>query len=139
MQDHFDEYYEWDGNVPRKRKRIARDRDRISFPMTAMDHVASAFSPTFADGSPDHTSPHRPGFRFLDTDDPAKLAAQEAYEARRRRMENAWRHTGQRQDEDHTPPPRTRTLDELRAAAEGAYQDRNVRLANGWRRKDAAA
>ena len=123
MHDYFSENFEWDGSVPRKKKRVARDRERITFPMTAMDHAALGFNPTFSDGSPDHTSPHRPGYRFADIGDAARLAADEAYEEGE-----------QEHDEAHDQRSvRTASLDELRAKAQQAWEDRNVRMQNAWR------
>jgi hypothetical protein len=119
-----------------RRKRVARDGERITF-ATISDQAGVGFCPTFADGSIDHTSPHRPGYRFADTNDPDRLDADAAYEERNRRLSNASRHKGEQQDErcDHHAAPRKRTLDELRALAEGAYQDRNVRMQNQWRNR----
>ena len=136
MIDHFSEHYEWDEDDKLRRKRVARDREQIHFPVTVMDH--SAFRPTFSDGSPDHTSPHRPGYRFADTTDDARLA-DEAYEERRERMQNAWRRKGDAQADDNrdAAPPRTRTLDEWRAKADQAWEDRNKRMANAWRNREA--
>jgi hypothetical protein len=135
MHDHFEEYYEWDGAVPRKKKRIARDRERI--PFATISDQAYGFSPTFSDGTIDHTSPFKPGYRFADTNDAARLAADEAYEERRERMQNAWRTKGDVKAEDNRDgtPPRTRTLDELRAAADQAWEDRNKRMSNAWRNR----
>jgi hypothetical protein len=133
MQDYFEEYYEWDGNVPRKKKRVARDRDRISFPMTAMDAAAGRFHAHFSDGSPDHTSPHRPGYRFADTNDPARLAAESAYRERCQDMH----YTSRRNHQDGIPDERhaARTLDELRQAADAAYREKCERLRNAWRNR----
>jgi hypothetical protein len=142
MRDYFSELYEWDedGNKRRK-KRVARDREQIHFPVTVMDH--SAFRPTFSDGSPDHTSPHRPGYRFADTGDAARLAADEAYEARSRRMETAWQHRGEQHDAAASknlgrPKISQATLDELRAAADAAWEDRSKRMSNAWRQRQEA-
>jgi hypothetical protein len=44
------------------------------------------FHPFFSDGTPDLTSPHRPGFRMADTNDDARLAADEAYQKMREHM-----------------------------------------------------
>jgi hypothetical protein len=137
MHDHFSEYYEWDADgIPRRKKRVARDREQISFPMTAMDQAAFAFNPTFSDGSPDFTSPFKPGYRFLDVNDAARLAADAAYEARSERMQNAWRTKGDvKADTRDAAPPRTRTLDELRAASAAAYEARSKRMAGAWKNR----
>lgn len=135
MRDYFSELYEWDEDGNKRRKRVPRDGERISFTMQMMDHAAFGFRPTFSDGTPDHTSPHRPGYRFADTNDAARIAADEAYEERRERMQNAWRRKGDAQTDDNrnSAPPRTRTLDEWRAAAEKAWEDRNKRMQNARR------
>jgi hypothetical protein len=134
MHDHFNELYEWDedGNKRRK-KRVARDRERITF--ATISDQAFGFRPTFADGSLDHTSPHRPGHRVADTYDEARIAANDAYEQRRERMANAWRNKGypQLEDDGGERDYCTRTLDESRAAADAAYQAKRERLQNGWR------
>jgi hypothetical protein len=90
------------------------------------------FRTRFSDGSPDHTSPHRPGYRFADCD--ARDAAEDAYRERSRRLHNA----------DHArqfDPPHDATLrfadasalDELQGAARDAYERRRERLASKWR------
>ena len=141
MHDHFSELYEWDEDDKlRRKKRVARDREQIHFPVTVMDAMqALGFHSTFADGSPDHTSPHRPGYRFAHTTDAARLAADQAYEERRERIANAWRRKGDAQADDNrdAAPPRTRSLDELRAKADQAWEDRNKRMANAWRNREA--
>jgi hypothetical protein len=137
MHDYFSEHFEWDDGIPRKRKRVARDREQIHFPVTVMDHAAFSFHQHFSDGSVDHTSPHRKGFRFLDTNDAAGKAADAAYAERSRRMETAWRTRGNgitEANRDGTPPP-TRTLDQLHALAEQAYEERNERMRNAWRQR----
>jgi hypothetical protein len=132
MHDYFNELFEWDEHGRKRRKRVARDRERISFPMTAMDAAqALGFSSTFSDGSRDFTSPFKPGFRFADIGDAAKIAADEAYDQRRERMANAWRTKGNATHD--AAPPRTATLDELRALADAAYQAKCERLQNAWR------
>ena len=131
MRDYFNELYEWDETGNKRRKqRAAADGERFRFTMQMMD--AAGFRPFFADGSPDCTSPHRPGHRFADTDDAAKIAAEEAYQERSRRLQDAWRNKGEQQRED-SAPQHTRSLDEMRAAADQAYADRSVRMSNAWR------
>jgi hypothetical protein len=95
-----------------------------------------SFQHKFSDGSIDHTSPHRKGFRFADTDDADRLAADEAYQERSKRMATAWQRKGQQHDAGGavTPPP-TRTLDALRKDAETAYEERNKRMRNAWRQR----
>jgi hypothetical protein len=133
-----------------RRGEIPQDGERISIPHAMMDavsrevadHLAAkypGFSPTFSDGSIDHTSPHRPGYRFADVGDEARLRAEQAYEDKRRRLADAWRHKGEQRDvkdDQHAAAPRTQlTLDELRAAADAAYEARNERMRNAWRNK----
>lgn len=131
MKNHFDEHYEWDGNGVLKKKRVARQGDTISFPMTAMDHAAS-FSRTFSDGTLDHTNPHQPGYRFADVDDAARIASEQAYRERSARMAEAWRHKGEKQQQDDdnqdAAPRRTPTLDELQKASDAAYREKCGRL-----------
>lgn len=141
MHDHFSELYEWDENgIPRRKKRVARDREHIHFPVTVMDamQARAGFHPTFADGSPDFTNPHRKGFRFADVDDADRLAANEAYEQMRTRLSDAWRNKGQQQDADLDDRTPARTLDALQQDAATAYAERNKRLQNAWRHKDGA-
>jgi hypothetical protein len=130
MRDFRDEFeMDEDGRLRRKRKRVAGDGDRISFPMTAMDHAAYGFNPSFADGSPDHTSPHRPGYRFADTDDAARVAAEEAYRERNQRMSSAWQRKGQPQQDDvRDATPRTRTPEEAQKSVDDAYAQKVARL-----------
>jgi hypothetical protein len=137
MHDHFSEYYEWDENgIPRRKKRVARDREHIHFPVTVMDAMqALGFHSTFSDGSRDFTSPHRPGYRFLDVNDEAKIAANDAYEARRERIHYSSRQRQQDANADDRAP--ARTLDALRQAAEKAYEDRNARMRNAWKQRAA--
>jgi hypothetical protein len=52
---------------------VPADGETVHIPMQLMDH--GGFRPTFADGSVDHTSPFKPGYRFADTNDAARLAA----------------------------------------------------------------
>ena len=112
---------------------IPADGETVHIPVTLMDHAG--FHPYFSDGSPDHTSPFRPGFRFADTNDAARIAADEAYTERSRRMETAWQRKGkQEHDEAHDQRSvRAASLDELQAKAQQAWEDRNVRLSNAWR------
>jgi hypothetical protein len=55
-----------------------QDGERLSFSPLHMDHAGFGFDTTFADGSPDFTSPHKKGFRFADSDSPSRCAADEA-------------------------------------------------------------
>jgi hypothetical protein len=136
MHDYFSELYEWDGNVPRRKKRVLPDGTTVHFPYLA-DHSAFGFHPYFADGSPDFTSPHRKGYRFADTNDEARIAANGAYEQMRTRLREAWRRKGERLVETKEAPP-TRTLDQLQAEAEHGWQQRRERMRNAWRRRDGA-
>jgi hypothetical protein len=121
-----------------------REGETIRFPVTIMDasarevHDALAaryeFSPTFSDGSPDHTNPHAPGYRFLDVDDEGKLAAEQAYRERSRRMEDGWKRKGDDNTSANANAKPAATLDEARRAADAAYEARNKRLQNAWRK-----
>jgi hypothetical protein len=136
MHDYFSEHFEWDGNVPRKKKRVAHDREELRFPMSMAFRDAAGFHQHFSDGTPDHTSPHRKGFRFLDVNDAARLAADAAYEQQRQRLANAWRNKDVQAGDNRDATPPTRTLDELRQAAEVAWQERSKRMSNAWRHKE---
>jgi hypothetical protein len=104
MRDYFNEMFEWDGNVPRKKKKqVLPDGARANFKMQMMDH-AGDFIPIFADGTPDHTSPHRPGHRFADVNDEARLVANDAYEERRQRLHYANKRGRQRRCVRRSPP-----------------------------------
>ena len=92
-----------------------QDGERFNLPMRFMDAEARAvadalaqkygrFHTHFSDGTPDHTSPHKPGYRFADIDDAAKIAADEAYEERSRRMETAWQRKGEQQQDASAAP-----------------------------------
>lgn len=136
MENHFDEHYEWDANgvLTKKKKRTAHDGEHITF-TTISDQAAYGFSPSFSDGSVDHTSPHRPGYRFADVDDAGRIAAQEAYDERSKIMSEKWMQKGGQQQADaRDAPPRTRTLDELQKDATAAWEARNKRMQNAWRR-----
>jgi hypothetical protein len=124
---------------------LPQDGETISIPVTLMDHAAYGFRPQFADGSVDYSNPHAPGFRFADSDDPDRLAAEEAYAERTRRLdyrtrlaapakeESAWlrrqalarRATAEAMGTGDTRQP---TLDEVRARADAAYEARRQRM-----------
>lgn len=134
MRDYFNELYEWDehGHKPvRRNKRVLPDGARAHFTMQMMDH-AGGFVPTFADGSPDFTNPHRPGHRFADVNDEARLAANDAYQERRQRLHYA--NKRRRQDEAGNQGA-TPDLDHLRELADAAYEDRRQRMSNAWRNR----
>lgn len=133
--DRFNELFEWDENgKKRRRPRVLPDGASFHFPYIA--DAAYGFRSTFADGSVDHTHPCRPGFRFADTDDSARAAADEAYEQMRTRLSDAWRNKDAQAEDNRNPaPPPTRTLDALRALAEKAWEERNERMRNAWRQR----
>jgi hypothetical protein len=158
--DYFSDIFEWDANGNKRRKRVLRPGDSFSFSMTMQDGAAGGFRPFFADGSPDHTSPHRPGFRFSDTNDPLRQKANEAYEDRKRRAASAWKkrapqpQSGRRtrggvgapqpwlntgsdsyDDEGGHDNGRQRTLAQLQALRDGAWEDRRIRASNAWRNR----
>jgi hypothetical protein len=90
-----------------------------------------SFRSTFSDGSPDHTSPHRPGYRFADCD--VRDESERAYREKMRRLHNADHSQPHRDDE---PPARGGpTLDEARDAAERAYRERSERLQSAHRER----
>jgi hypothetical protein len=128
MHDHFEELYEWDHGVPRKKKqRVLPDGARAHFTMQMMDHASFGFRRRFADGSVDHTDPHRPGYRFSDVDDADRLAAERAYAERLQRRDYRTRQQTHDQVADRSAP-HTRSLDELRDAADAAYEARRQRM-----------
>jgi len=135
-----------DGRRRRARKgEMLKDGERFLMPMAFMDAQArevrdalaekygGGFSPTFADGTPDHTSPHRPGYRFADTGDAARLVAEQAYRERCQDLHYTSRRDQQDgiRDERHATP----TLDELRQAADAAYREKCERSRNAWRNR----
>ena len=131
MHDFRDDYeMDKDGKL-RKKKRVMPDGATMHVPMGFYD---GRFFPTFADNSPDHTSPHQPGYRFADTNDADRLAADDAYEQMRQRLSNTWRDkrvlVAEKRD---TAPLRVPTLDQLQAQAQEAWQARNERMRNSWR------
>jgi hypothetical protein len=108
------------------------DGERLVTPMLFMDAAPGGFRPTFSDGSPDHTSPHRPGFRFGDCGH--RDAAEDAYRERSQRLQNAWRkesREGAGRDRDHSL--QYADAAGARRAADQAYAERRARLANAWR------
>jgi hypothetical protein len=135
-----DDDYEMDDDGRMRNRKIAGDGDRIAFSMTAMD-AARGFHRNFADGSVDHTHWSRPGFRFSDTNDEASLRAEQAYQARNRRMADAWKRKGTPQWNDENGG-RTAvgfrphlSLDQARALADAAYAERCERMRNAWRNR----
>jgi hypothetical protein len=146
MRDYFSENFEWNGSKPvRRKKRVLPDGDRVSFSMTMMDQASYGFTPKFADGSPDHSNPNRPGFRFLDVDDAARIAANDAYEQRRERLHYANRYRKHEED-DQTESERRQRLakqaaratmgaDQARELADAAWEDRKQRMQNAWRNR----
>lgn len=130
MQDYFNEMYEWDEDGKRKRKRVAGDGERITF-ATISDHAAYGFSKTFSDGSRDFTDPYRPGYRFLDVDDAGRIAAQEAYDARSKRLSENWRRKDQQQQSDDTKPRTPFSMPGVshqQGKAQDAYREKCTRL-----------
>jgi hypothetical protein len=104
-----------------------------------------SFRRQFADGSIDHTDPHRPGFRFLDTDDSNRIAANDAYEQRRQAMHYTNRRRQPEKDDASeterrqrlaTPAARaTMGVDQARELADAAYAERSERMSNAWRNR----
>jgi hypothetical protein len=90
------------------------------------------FTRTFADGSTDHTDPHRPGHRFADVDDAARIAAHDAYEDRRKTQHYTSRYP-RPAVQDAKPQDAHKPEVNLDQARELAWEERNVRMANAWR------
>jgi hypothetical protein len=129
------------------------DGSKAHFTMQMMDHAAG-FSHTFADGSVDHTHWSRPGFRFADTNDAARIKANDAYEQRRQAMHYDAKRRRKQEEEDEEEERRKRAAGaetemerrqrlarkaaqavtgDARALADAAWEARNERLRNGWR------
>jgi hypothetical protein len=122
-----------DGRVrPYRRGDRLADGERLCVPYL-MDHAAYGFRQTFADGTPDYTNPHRPGYRFADIDDANRIAAAEAYEARRSRMQNAWKNASDAADNDVSA--QSTDAASARARADRAYADRTIRYCNAWKNR----
>jgi hypothetical protein len=83
------------------------------------------FKDTFADGSPDYTNPHQPGYRFADTNDSDRLAADRAYRERTQRLSDAWRKSAAAADAPAQGADR--------AVADKAWLDKKERLQNSWK------
>jgi hypothetical protein len=102
-----------------------------------------------------YSSPHRPGFRFADTNEVRLPVANEAYEARSKRMREAWKkereelsamveeHERKQRERDRRKTLASRglfgrrdasTLDELEHAATQAYDERSRRMETAWQR-----
>jgi hypothetical protein len=123
MRDYFTEHYgadafddprNWIGGEFKPRKAIVRDREAVSVPMHFMDAA-------------------RRGYHF-DAASPARNiqdAAAEAYEARRARLQNAWR----KNDADDDTPAQCADAAQARALADRAWLDKKERLQNSWRIK----
>ena len=132
MHDFRDDY-EMDEDGRLRKKRVAGDGERISFTMQMMD-AARGFHQTFSDGSVDHTHWSRPGYRFADTNDADRLAADQAYEQMRTRLNDGWRNKRVLAPEKRdVAPSRVPTLDQLQVKAQQAWEQRNERLRNAWR------
>ena len=74
MHDFRDDYEMDEDGKLRKKKKVARDGEKISFHMQTMD-AACGFHRVFSDGSVDHTHWSRPGFRFADANNADRTAA----------------------------------------------------------------
>jgi hypothetical protein len=104
------------------------DGESLRVPQQFMDAAPSfGFSTKFSDGSTDHTSPHRPGYRFADVDNPARLEATKAYEEKRARVQDQWRKPPARSDA--APPPPS----DARAIADRAWEDKRQRISNAYK------
>jgi hypothetical protein len=100
------------------------------------------FTDRFADGSPDYSSPNRPGFRVLDSNDPNRIACNDAYEARRQDMDyRSKRRLSEDDKTDKTDKTEQRTAgatlsaDQARALADAAWGERTKRMQNAWRNR----
>ena len=76
---------------------------------------------------------HRPGFAFASDDARLRDAANDAYEERRQRLQDAWRQRPQEQDGDHTA--RALDAEQAQAQADHAWEDKKQRLAQAWRHR----
>lgn len=133
MHDFRDDYEMDEDGKLRKKKKVARDGEKISFHMQTMD-AACGFHRVFSDGSVDHTHWSRPGFRFADVSNTDRTAANDAYEAMRQRLNDGWRNKRVLTPEKSDAAPRgTPTLDQLQADAQKAWEQRNERSRNAWK------
>jgi hypothetical protein len=73
------------------------------------------------------------GYAFADTTPPRNVqdAAAEAYAAKRKYLQNAWRKNRHDAADDDALLP----TQDARAVADRAYEDRKVWLSNAWRHK----
>jgi hypothetical protein len=91
------------------------------------DALAAKYGHVITDSQP---RGFRRGYAFADTTPQRELkdAADEAYEAKRAYMQNAWRKDAT--DDDALPPTQ-----HARAVADRAYAERTKRMQNAWRQK----
>lgn len=73
---------------------------------------------------------HRPG--FLVRDDDSARAADQAYDAKRQRLSDAWRTSSS--DDKPQRPAAPATLADAQRTAHAAYAAKRKRLSEGWRR-----
>jgi hypothetical protein len=119
--DAFDDPRNWVDGQFKPRKRIVRDREAVSVPMQFMDAAST------------QCGGFRRGYNF-DAASPARSvqdAAAEAYEARRTRLQNAWRKNAA----DDNAPGQCADAAQARAVADRAWFDKKERLQNSWRMK----
>jgi hypothetical protein len=90
-----------------------------------------SFRSTFKDGSIDHTSPNRPGYRFADSD--VRDENERLRRERMQRLHNADRGRPFRDDASYSRGGPT--LDALQDDANSAYEERRQRLANAHRNR----
>jgi hypothetical protein len=121
MRDYFTEMYgadalhdprNWIGGKFKPRKRTVRDREGVNVPMQFVDAA-------------------RRGYQF-DAASPARSvqdAAAEAYEAKRARLQNAWRKNAA----DDDTPAQCADAAEAGAVADRAWLEKKERLQNSWR------
>lgn len=125
------------GRKRRARKgEVLADGETIHFPVTLMDEMTRVMSDAMesdrmirdAHGTP---AGHRPGFAFASDGARLRDAANDAYEERRQRLQDAWR---QRPQEcDHTA--RALGAEHPQAQADHAWEDKKERLAQAWRHR----
>jgi hypothetical protein len=120
-----------------RRGEVPGDGETVHVPQQFMDAMTRVTRDalTLKYGWRDHQPQggFRRGYAFADTTPPRQLqdAAALAYEAKRARLQNAWRKNHQDATDDDVLLP----TQDARAVADQAWLDKKERLQNGWRMK----
>jgi hypothetical protein len=95
------------------------------------------FHDTFSDGSRDLSSPHRPGFRVLDIADANRIAAHDAYESKRARLDYRNRDAAAKAKAAKKPDDDPEDEDDGKPENERQWREQMARRAAGATRGDA--